>query len=303
MKISPAKRRTQPILQTWGKAVMVVMMCSLLTQSSVAQSAKQSKKIVLIAGKKSHNPGEHEYLKSVRLLKVMLDQASNVNGMSTEVHADGWPADPATLDDADVIFMYADGSDFGMANDPLFVGDHWRVLEKQMKRGCGLVLMHYSTFAPQSHSQAFLEWVGGYFDYESGKPGASGKEAWYSAITTETALVKPAVHPVARGLIPFTLHEEFYYKIHFQEKDTRLKPVLTARLSGVNEQTVAWAVERKNGGRGFGFTGGHFYANWEVPTYRKLLLNAIVWAAGGQIPAEGIESPFYTDKQVQEYLK
>ena len=44
-------------------------------------------------------------------------------------------------------------------------------------------------------------------------------------------------------------------------------------------QTVAWAVERKDGGRGFGFTGGHFFANWYVPEFRKMVLNAIVWTA------------------------
>jgi type 1 glutamine amidotransferase len=286
------------------KVTIVVFMSCLLANRSVAQSTKRPKKVVLIAGKKSHGPGEHEYLKSVQLLKVMLDKAPNLKGISTEIHANGWPSDPATLDDADVIFMYADGTDFGLANDPLFVDDHWRVIEKQMKRGCGLVVMHYSTFAPSAYSQAFMEWVGGYFDYESGKPGASGKEAWYSAITTETALLKPVAHPVARGLAPFKLHEELYYKIHFLENDKRLKPVITAGLSGVEtEQTVAWAVERKYGGRGFGFTGGHFYTNWQEPNYRKLLLNAIVWAAGGKVPADGIVSQFYTDEQIQAHLK
>ena len=42
---------------------------------------------------------------------------------------------------------------------------------------------------------------------------------------------------------------------------------------------LAWAVERPDGGRGFGFTGGHFHINWGDDYFRKLILNALVWAA------------------------
>ncbi len=34
-----------------------------------------------------------------------------------------------------------------------------------------------------------------------------------------------------------------------------------------------WAVERPNGGRGFGFTGGHFHDNWGNADFRKTILN------------------------------
>ena len=53
---------------------------------------------------------------------------------------------------------------------------------------------------------------------------------------------------------------------------------------------MAWAVERKDGGRGFGFTGGHFYANWWLPDFRRLVLNAIAWTAKIEVPAAGVES-------------
>lgn len=284
--------------------ISVLGLVGIFASNLEAQSPPSPKKIVLIAGKKSHGPGEHEYLKSVRLLKTMLDRASNLKGISTEVYGDGWPSDPSVLDKADVIFMYADGSDFNLSQDPLFADNHWSLIEKQMKRGCGLVVMHYSTFAPATYSQAFLHWVGGYFDYESGKPGATGNQAWYSAITTETAQLKPSTHPIAQGIMPFQIHEELYYKIHFQAHDSRLKPVLTAKLKGSEQsQTVAWALQRKEGGRSFGFTGGHYYANWKEPNFRKLLLNALVWTANVPVPVTGVESSFYTDEEVDSYLK
>jgi len=42
---------------------------------------------------------------------------------------------------------------------------------------------------------------------------------------------------------------------------------------------VAWAYERPKGGRGFGYTGGHFHANWENANARNTVLNAILWSA------------------------
>ncbi len=279
----------------------LLFITTLIPVTGLTQSLK---KIVLIAGKKTHGPGEHEYVKTVNLLKVMLDHAPNLKGVKTEIHYDGWPADPTTLNDANVILIYADGTDDKEDHDPLFVGDHWSVIEKQMKRGCGLMVLHYSTFAPKRYGSQFMELVGGYFDYENGKPGVSGRDAWYSDIKTETAMVRPvATHPIAQGLTPFELHEEFYFKMHFQENDHRLKPVLNVSITGVaKEQTIAWTVERNDGGRGFGFTGGHFYNNWEISNYRKLILNAIVWTAGATVPAGGVESRNYNDEEVASLL-
>ena len=56
------------------------------------------------------------------------------------------------------------------------------------------------------------------------------------------------------------------------------------------DEVLAWAVERPDGGRGFGFTGGHKHTNWGDPNFRKLALNAIVWLAKGDVPNQGIAS-------------
>ncbi len=53
---------------------------------------------------------------------------------------------------------------------------------------------------------------------------------------------------------------------------------------------MAWARERPDGGRGFGFTGGHVHWNWGNDNFRKLVLNAIVWTAEVDVPAEGVPS-------------
>jgi hypothetical protein len=55
-------------------------------------------------------------------------------------------------------------------------------------------------------------------------------------------------------------------------------------------EVVAWAIERPDGGRGFGFTGGHNHVNWANDNFRKLILNALVWTAGAEVPPHGVES-------------
>ena len=56
-------------------------------------------------------------------------------------------------------------------------------------------------------------------------------------------------------------------------------PAVRAAVQQGQIQHVAWATERADGGRAFGFTGGHFHWNWGDDNFRKLVLNAIVWTA------------------------
>ena len=263
-------------------------LCFLFLGAALAVAAP--KKIVLIAGPiTGHGKGIHEYEKDVILIKQLLDTSPNLKGVVTEAHFQGWPKDPATLDDADLILFDSDGSNREETAHPLYVQKRIEILEKQMKRGCGLIQLHWATFNPSRFHERVTEWVGGYFDYEKG----SGKNNWYSAIKTYEAPAKlgDAAHPILRGVKPFTLKEEFYYNIRFRPDDPRVKPIVITRPPGEQrDHTVGWALERKSGGRGFGFTGGHYFDNWRKPDYRKLLLNAIVWAAGAEIPEGGVES-------------
>ena len=50
-------------------------------------------------------------------------------------------------------------------------------------------------------------------------------------------------------------------------------------------ETMMWVYERPDGGRSFGFTGGHTHAHWGDPNQRKLMLNALLWLAKVDVPA------------------
>lgn len=265
------------------------------------------RKVVLVAGKKSHGPvgnGVHDYGWSARLLKVMLDNSNVKDQLTVEVHLEGWPADPKTLDDASTLMVISDGRDGDKYEEAPHLASEERVryLDGLMKKGLGFVTFHFSTFTPEKYGEKVLEWSGGYFAWE-----ADGKRQWSSAITTTEAEVQVGTptHPVSRGVKAFMLKEEFYFNMKFRPKDESLKPILVVPALKGREpdgNVVAWARERPGGGRGFGTTCGHFYDNWKNDQFRKVLLNALVWTAKAEVPRDGVEAKFVTHEEINKAL-
>lgn len=62
---------------------------------------------------------------------------------------------------------------------------------------------------------------------------------------------------------------------------------MQARIDDADE-TVAWAWERRDGGRSFGFTGLHFHENWKHEAYRRLVAQAVLWTLKVDSPAKGL---------------
>ena len=52
------------------------------------------------------------------------------------------------------------------------------------------------------------------------------------------------------------------------------------------------ATGRADGGRGFGFTGGHSHRNWGDQNFRRVVVNAILWAAKADVPEGGAKVDF-----------
>lgn len=253
--------------------------------------AADQKKIVLVAGPPSHGPGEHEFRAGSLLLKKCLDGVSSINAV---VYTNGWPKETNAFDGADAIVLYMDGG----PNHPALQDDHLEQLAAAMKRGVGLGCIHYAVEVPTNHGNTeWLQWIGGYFEtYWSVNP------TWVGDFKTIPE------HPVTRGVKPFTIKDEWYYHMRFQPD--HVTPLLSAvppdstrehpddahggnqfvrERKGMSED-VAWVYERADGGRGFGFTGAHYHTNWANDDFRKLVLNAIVWIAKGDVPESGIQS-------------
>jgi len=284
------------------KKLLVALSVILVTLNALAAE----KKIVFVAGPPSHGPGEHEHRAGCLLLKGCLDK---VPGVTSVVYSNGWPQDPKAFDGAASIVLYMDGG----GGHPALQNDRLQELDALMKKGVGLACIHYATEPTIEKGQKeFLDWIGGAFEIN-----------WSVNPHWEADFKQPPDHPIARGVKPFKINDEWYFHMRFRDGMKSVTPILSAvppestmsRGDGPHEgnpavreavkrgepQHVAWACERDGGGRGFGFTGAHFHKNWGDNDFRKLVLNAILWTAKVQVPAEGVSSDV-TQEALKENL-
>ncbi len=260
----------------------------------VAESA-ELKKVVFVAGTPSHAPGDHEHRAGCLLLQKSL---ASVPGLQTVVVSNGFPADASVFEGASAIVMFADGG----GGHPAVQGDNLKTLGKYLDQGVGLVCLHYAVEVPKDKGgPEFLDWIGGYF------------ETHWSVNPHWTAhFAKLPNHPITRGVKPFAINDEWYFHMRFRQGMQGLTPILTATapentmsrgdgphsgnpavraaVKNKEPQHVAWAYERPNGGRGFGWTGAHHHRNWGNDNFRKTVLNAILWTAQMEVPADGVKS-------------
>jgi hypothetical protein len=106
--------------------------------------------------------------------------------------------------------------------------------------------------------------------------------------------VKPVKnnHPISRGCGGYVAEDEWYFDIRLSSNEPQVVPIMTGKLPPwkPEDKALAWAVERRDGGRGFGFSGGHYHKNWHMEPFRKLVLNAILWVAKVDVPKDGVSS-------------
>ena len=275
------------------------------TERAWAAQAGGKKKLVLIAGRPSHPPRMHEFRAGSLLLRKCL---ADVPGLVVEVHEMGWVQDEKSLDDADAVVIYADG---GKGHPALQAGRLER-LQSLAAKGVGIGFMHYGVEVPADRGgPEFKRLVGGYYEHMF-----SCNPIWEPKFETLPD------HPITRGVRPFQARDEWYFNRRFAEglgagnepadrEGTKFWPILVAKpgdsvrkgpyvypkgpydhivAAGDRVEAMMWAVERPDGGRGFGFTGGHFHDNWSNVDFRKTVLNALVWVTGAEVPKKGVES-------------
>ena len=73
-------------------------------------------------------------------------------------------------------------------------------------------------------------------------------------------------------------------------------------VSDGKKQIMAWAYERPDKGRGFGFTGLHLHENLGNDSFRQLLLNAAAWVTKLDIPADGVPNDSVDSKQLESFI-
>lgn len=284
--------------------LLAALAASFLTLGTPQRSdaaAEKKTRIVLIAGEPSHPSGQHEFNAGAILMARALNEQSGLP-VQVEVVHNGWPEDETVFAGARAVVIYSDGNAKHPSNK------NPEKLDALARSGVGLMFMHYAVEVPPGEmGERFKRWIGGH--YES---GFSTNPHWTGDFTAK------AGHPIARGVPELTANDEWYYNMRFAEPKTAVD-ILTAvpAREKINryihwtpagekglgkKQATMWAVEREDGGRGAGFTGGHWHRNWAIDDFRKLVLNGIVWTAGMEVPENGVSSKPVTEAQLNENL-
>jgi type 1 glutamine amidotransferase len=249
-------------------------------------------RVLIIVGPSTHAPGTHEVAASGRLLKHCVEHMTNVPGVQAEIVYE-WPMNQALRDSATTVILLGDTFPAMRLPDAKRNLAH---LAEMMARGCGMVCSHYSTGLRAEDVSAdgehpLLHWTGGYF-------ATRGKHHQSVAKIFPAATISPAApaHPVSRGWREFTVNEEPYYNNYFGPDGNRLMPGVTALATSMlppeapQREIVAWSIERRDGGRGFGIVMPHFYRNWKNEDLRRFILNGVVWTAKLEVPAGGVKT-------------
>jgi len=265
---------------------------------------RATKKVVFVAGGASHGFGGHDHKAGSHLFAKWLEESGL--GIECEIHYPGWPSDASIFDGADAVIIYSNG---GAGHPAIRDKKNAEVLDKLVKQGVGVGCIHYAVEVPKGTSGEYmLRWTGGYFE-----TNWSVNPHW----TIKNAKLAED-HPITRGVQPFEINDEWYYHMRFRENLEGVTPILSALppkdslrrgdgphsnnphvrkavLERKENQHVMWAYEGKPDGaakphRGFGFTGGHVHWNWANANHRTLVLNAIAWTAGVDVPKTGVPS-------------
>lgn len=272
------------------KRAFAVAVCTVLTATFLPAAAR----VLFVSGPDSHGWGEHEHSQGVQLLAEAVK--AGVADAEVVVHHGGWPEEAAAFKGVTTVVLYADGEGL----HPLL--GHETQASELARGGVSFVCLHYALdVGEEKLGDIMLDWLGGYFE-----PGWSVNPVWKP---TDLQL---AEHPVTRGVKPFVIEDEWYFHMRFRSRMQGVTPLvscLAARDTLSEEdgprtgnatlreelgkgvpQHLSWAAETVGGGRAFGFTGGHSHWLWEDDSVRKLVVNAIAWTSGLEVPAGGVHS-------------
>jgi type 1 glutamine amidotransferase len=263
---------------------------------AMVSASAADKKILLVAGHPSHGPGDHEFNAGCMLFAKCLNEVAGIKATVIK-GGSGWPTDESAFDGIDAVLFYMDGG----PGHPVAKPEHIKKVNELVAKGVGIGFAHYGVEVLAGEpGKALQHWIGGYYE-----TAFSVNPMWTPNFT------KFPTHPITRGVKPFSNRDEWYFNMRFRPDMKGITPILvdtpadsvrTNRYVSPagpyqhivdakgRQEIMMWAVENPNGQRGFGFTGGHTHKHWGDENQRKLMLNALVWAAHSDVPRDGIQS-------------
>ena len=234
----------------------------------LAFGAEKAKTRILFIGKNPDHPyGSHMYLHTCGVLAKCVELTP---GIETVV-SNGWPKDARMLEGVKAIVVYT-----SPAAELLLEGPHRGQVDELMKKGVGLVTIHWASSINKNNLErlgpTWLSYLGGTWVSNVGL--SSGKSPLKQLIPD---------HPICRGWKEYEIEDEYYLNPVIKQA----KPLLQVKERKGADVVVGWAFERPDGGRAFGTTLGHPYKNFQIEAFRRMLVNAILWSAQVEIPKTG----------------
>jgi type 1 glutamine amidotransferase len=214
---------------------------------------------------------------------VLAKCLSSVPGLEiTQVRADGdWPEGPELLAKADGVVLFVSEGAKWLNSDPA----RRTAFADLAKRGGGLSVIHWGMGTKSAdHIEPFVSLFGACH---------GGPDRKYKFLETNVH-VAAQEHPITAGIVDFRLKEEFYYQLKQQPDATSFTPLLTAEIDG-ESPLVAWAWDRPDGGRSFGYTGCHYHENWSRPEYQRFLPQGVLWTLKIQPPDSSFPAALTAD--------
>jgi hypothetical protein len=254
---------------------VLVFACLSLVACVCGADAGDAKKRVLLLWQKpdGHPKDTHEYELGQKILKRELDKFHALDPVLVNAD-DPWKEGPVLLEKADGVVLFVSEGARWLNSDPRRLA----AFQECAKRKAGFSVLHWGMGTRDAKNiEPFVALFGGCH---------GGPDRKYKVLETDAHVPANQQHPIPRGLSKFKVREEFYYTLKFPRKG--LTPILHARIDG-EDFAVAWAYNRDDGGRSFGFSGLHFHENWQLPEYRRLVTQGVLWTMGVDIPKDGIE--------------
>lgn len=252
-----------------------LLLALFLTTHVAALSAAEPLRVFIRSGPKSHGLGAHDHPSFLRdwvpLLNERGAKATGSNEFPTKEQ----------LDQTDVLVLHTDnGGD-------IKIGEERKNLLEFLKRGGGLVTIHAASVS-KDHDW-FKNIIGGSWHH--------GQTKWLEG--PMHLYFTDRENPITKDMSNFEMDDEIYYDMDLLPEAQILAGAYTPKPAGArNEKAAQRAAELTGGGkkvsiydiqpqvwtyekdsyRSFVSIPGHYYANFNRPNFRTLLLRGIAWA-------------------------
>lgn len=223
-------------------------LAAVLAGSTTATDPPKSLDIVLVAGKKDHGPGEHDYPAWQIQWGQLLAAAPQVN-----VSAAWEFPDDQQMASADVLVFFQKGA---------WDDDRQAKIDAFLARGGGAVYVHWAVNGDERVAD-FSQRIG---------LASRGSSIRYRHGPLSLN-IHNTDHPIVRNFDTLQLYDESYWLLTGSVDDVTL---LASSVEDGQSQPQMWTYE-KGPGRVFVSIPGHYSWTFDDPLFRVLLLRGIAW--------------------------